>query len=156
MSHKQVMHVIRVLLLLGQNPLQKRTSRWVVVTKMPHHVAISLNGDSLCNQIFLDHVNQIVALDILRGRSRRDALRIEVWLSAELIDSLSEKVEMLLFLLRVLSEFFFDRLTGEACSANRMVFVAEYANDLRRHSMVQDRDAVFNLSLIVLGDGTVG
>src|SRR5207247_7504405 len=117
---------------------------------MPDHFAIGLNGDPLCNQIFLDHFNQIVALDIFRGRSRRDTLWVEVWLSAELIDPLGEKVEMLLLLFRVLSELFFNRLTGEASRASGVEFIAEYANDLRRHSMVQDRDVVLNLSLIVL------
>src|SRR6185436_20525698 len=99
----EVMHVIGMLLLLGQNVLQHYTRRRVVVTKMADHLAIGLNGNSLCNQIFFDHFNQIVSLDIFRGRSRRDTLRIEVWLSAELIDPLGEKVEMLLLLLRVLS-----------------------------------------------------
>src|SRR5438094_5105724 len=103
---------------------------------MPDHLAIGLNGDPLCNQIFLDHFNQVVALDILRGGSRRDTLRVEVWLSAELIDPLGEKVEMLLLLFRVLSELFFNRLTGEASRANGVKFVAEDANDLCRHSMV--------------------
>ena len=60
---------------------------------------------------------------------------------------------MLLLLFRVLSELFFNRLTGEASRASGVEFIAEYANDLRRHSMVQDRDVVLNLSLIVLCDG---
>src|SRR5215813_2648110 len=122
MGHKQVMHIIRVLLLLGQNTLQKHTRRRVVIAKITDHLAVRLNGHPLRNQIFLDHFNQIVTLNVFRSRSRRDALWIEVWLSAKLIDPLREKVEMLLFLLRVLSEFCFNRLTGEAGSTNGVEF----------------------------------
>lgn len=43
------------------------------------------------------------------SEAARDAFRIEVGLTAELIDPLGKKVEMLLLLLRVLSELCFSR-----------------------------------------------
>src|SRR5262245_60797674 len=63
---------------------------------------------------------------------------------------------MLLLLFGMLSELCFNGLTSEASRANGVEFIAEYANDLRRHSMVQDRDVVLNFSLIVLRDGAFG
>src|SRR5262245_60255214 len=103
---------------------------------MPDHVAIGLNGDPLRNQILFDHVHQILALDILGGGPRRNSFRIQVGLSAELIDPLGEKVEMLLLLRRVLCELRLHRLAREAGRTNSVEFVTEYANDLGRYSMV--------------------
>jgi len=97
MSNKQVMHVIGVLFLLSQNPLHQSACRGVFVRKIPDHVTIRFDGDALGNQIFLDHFNQIIALDILRSGARRNTVWVEVWFTAELIDPLREKVEVCLF-----------------------------------------------------------
>src|SRR5262245_25979312 len=136
MRDKKVMHVIRVLFLLCQNPFEQHTRGWILVAKIPDHLAIGLDRNPLRYQIFLDHFDQIVALDILRGGPRCDTFRVEVRLTAELIDSLSEKVEMLLLIFRVLSKLIFHRLTCQTRRTNGVKFIAEYTNDFRRHSMV--------------------
>src|SRR6267142_1246156 len=68
--------------------------------------------------------------------------------------SICDAANRLLLLVRVLCNLFLDRLAGEASRANRVEFVAEDAHNLRRYSMVQEGNAVLNLSLIVLRDGS--
>src|SRR5438874_4928121 len=107
----------------------------------------------ICNQIFLDHVDQVLALGVLRGGPGADTVRIQVRLAAELIDPLGEKIEMFLFFLRVLSELFLDRLAGESGGADGVELVAENAHDLRGDRVVQEGDGVFHLAPVVLRDG---
>src|SRR5207245_10483724 len=97
---------------------------------------------------------QVLALDVLRGGPRADAVRIQVRLAAELIDPLGEEIEVLLFLLRVLSKLFLDRLAGESGRADGVELVAEDADDLRGDRVVQEGDGVLHLAAVVLRDGT--
>jgi hypothetical protein len=90
MSDQQVVHVVRVLFLLRQNPLEQHARGHILVAEMAHHIPVRLDGDALGNQIFFDHVDQVLTLDILRGRAGDDTVRIEVWLTAELIDPATE------------------------------------------------------------------
>src|SRR5262245_4687759 len=122
---KKVMHVVRVLILLCQNPFQQHTRGWVLVAKIPDHLAIGLDRNPLRYQIFLNHFDQIVALDVLRGGTRRDTFWVEIRLTAQLIDPLSEKVEMLLLIFRVLSKLFFHCLTCQTLRTNGVEFIAE-------------------------------
>src|SRR5215467_12002040 len=154
MTDEEVMHVIGVLFLLSQNPLHQNACRRVLVRKIPDHVAIRFDGDALSDQIFLDHFNQVIPFDVFGSRASRDTIGVQVWFTAELIDPLREKVEVLFLLFGMLGEFFFDRFTGETSCANGVEFITENTNDLRRDSMVEYCDAVVNLSLIVRRDGT--
>src|SRR2546422_5001306 len=152
MGHEEVVHVVRVLLLLREDPLEKYPGSRIPVAEVAHHLTVGLDGDALGDQIFLDHVDQVLALDVLRGGPRADAVRIQVRLAAELIDPLGEEIEMLLFLLRVLSKLFLDRLAGEPGRADGVVLVAEDADDLRGDRVVQQGDRVFHLAPVVLRD----
>src|SRR5437870_10414202 len=60
---------------------------------------------------------------------------------------------MLLFLLRVLSELFLDRLAGESGRADGVELVSKDAHDLRGDRVVQEGDGVFHLAPVVLRDG---
>src|SRR5438876_1019149 len=153
MSHEQVVHVVRVLLLLREDPFEQHPCGGIPVAEVAHHLAVGLDGDALGDQIFLDHVDQVLALGVLRGGPGADAVRVQVRLAAELIDPLGEEIEMLLFLLRVLSELFLDRLAGEPGRADGVVLVAEDADDLRGDRVVQEGDGVFHLAPVVLRDG---
>src|SRR5437016_2082577 len=153
MGHEEVVHVVRVLLLLREDPLEKYPGSRIPVAEVAHHLTVGLDGDALGNQIFLDHVDQGLALGVLRGGPGADTVRIQVRLAAELIDPLGEKIEMLLFLLRVLSELFLDRLAGESGGADGVELVAENAHDLRGDRVVQEGDGVFHLAPVVLRDG---
>src|SRR5438128_175248 len=154
MGHEQVVHVVRMLLLLREDPFEEHPCGGIPVAEVAHHLAVGLDGDALGDQIFLDHVDQVLALGVLRGGPGADAVRVQVRLAAELIDPLGEEVEMLLFLLGVLSELLLDRLAGESGRADRVEFVAEDAHDLRGDRVVQEGDGVLHLAAVVLRDGT--
>src|SRR6266404_3808153 len=153
MGHEQVVHVVRVLLLLREDPFEEHPGSRIPIAEVAHHLAVGLDGDALGNEIFLDHVDQVLALGVLRGGPRGDAVRVQVRLAAELIDPLGEEIEMLLFLLRMLSELFLDRLAGESGRADGVELVAEDAHDLRGDRVVQEGDGVLHLAAVVLRDG---
>src|SRR6266481_5427170 len=154
MGHEQVVHVVRVLLLLREDPFEEHPGGRIPVAEVAHHLAVGLDGDALGDQIFLDHVDQVLSLDVLRGGPGADPVRVQVRLAAELIDPLGEEIEMLLFLLRVLSELLLDRLASEAGRADGVELVAEDADDLRGDRVVQEGDGVLHLAAVVLRDGT--
>ena len=95
MSDEQIVHVVRVLFLLRQNPLEQHARGHILVAEMAHHIPVRLDGDALGNQIFFDHVDQVLTLNILRGRAGDDTVRVEVWLTTELINPLGQPVQML-------------------------------------------------------------
>src|SRR5213593_2995725 len=149
-GHEQVVHVVGVLLLLRQDALEEHPGGRIPVAEVAHHLTVRLDGDALGDQVFLDHVDEVLALGVLRGGPGADAVRVQVRLAAELIDPLGEEIEMLLFLLRVLSELFLDRLAGEPGRADGVELVAEDADDLRGDRVVQEGDRVFHLAAVVL------
>src|SRR5437016_14135354 len=153
MGHEEVVHVVRVLLLLREDPFEEHPCGGIPVAEVAHHLAVGLDGDALGNQIFLDHVDQVLALGVLRGGPRADAVRVQVRLAAELIDPLREEIEMLLFPLRMLRELLLDRLAGESGRAHGVELVAEDAHDLRGDRVVQEGDGVLHLAAVVLRDG---
>src|SRR5213594_4998965 len=153
MGHEQVVHVVGVLLLLRQDALEEHPGGRIPVAEVAHHLTVRLDGDALGDQVFLDHVDEVLALGVLRGGPGADPVRVQVRLAAELIDSLGEEIEMLLFLLRVLSELFLDRLAGESGGADGVELVAENAHDLRGDRVVQGGDGVFRLAPVLLRDG---
>src|SRR6266567_4445839 len=112
MGHEQVVHVVRMLLLLREDPFEEHPGGGIPVAEVAHHLTVGLDGDPL-----------------------------------------GEKIEMLLFLLRVLSELLLDRLAGESGGADGVELVAENAHDLRGDRVVQEGDGVFHLAPVVLRDG---
>ena len=80
-SHEQVVHVVRMLLLLRQNPFEEHPGGRIPVAEVAHHLAVGLDGDALGNQIFLDHVDQSIALDVFSMTARDQTGRIKVRLA---------------------------------------------------------------------------
>src|SRR5439155_21156996 len=60
---------------------------------------------------------------------------------------------MLALLLRVLGELFLHRLAGEPGRTHRVELVAQHADDLGGHRMVQEGDGVLHLAPVVRGYG---
>ena len=65
MGHKQIVHIVGMLLFLHENTLHHYPGGWILVGKVPDKFAIVLTRNALCNQVFLDHVDQVPRIDIL-------------------------------------------------------------------------------------------
>jgi len=52
---------------LRQNPLEKHPRDRIPIAEVAHHLTVGLDRDALGDQIFFDHVDQVLALDALRG-----------------------------------------------------------------------------------------
>src|SRR6266850_8534949 len=77
-AHEEIVHVVGVLLLLREDTLQQPPSRRIPVAEVAHHLAVGFDGDTLGDEVFLDHVDQVLALGILRGGSGADAIGVQM------------------------------------------------------------------------------
>src|SRR4051812_48493965 len=62
---EEVRQVVGVLFLLRQDLLHQAARRRVALADVGDHLAIAVDGDALGDQVFLDHVLERVAFDVL-------------------------------------------------------------------------------------------
>jgi len=87
MRGEEVVHIIGMFFLDAQDALQHCPGAAIAVAEIADQLAVMIDRNALGDQIFLDHVHQIFAFDILRGRAGQRPLGIEVGLAAQLIDA---------------------------------------------------------------------
>src|SRR5277367_1937031 len=105
MRHQQVVHVVRMLLFDLQNTLQHGARPRVIIAEIADEFAVVIHRDSLGDQIFLDHLDQILCIAVFRSRTRGQAGGVEIGPSAELIDALRDLVHVAGLFLGVLRKF---------------------------------------------------
>src|SRR5690348_8640498 len=67
---QQCLHVLGVLLFLGEDLFQHAAGGRVVVAEVLDDFAIAVDRDALGDQVLLDHVDEIIALDVIGMRPR--------------------------------------------------------------------------------------
>src|SRR5581483_2691174 len=110
----------------------------IVLAEVIDHLAVAVDGDAFGDQVFLDHVRERVAFDVLRVAARGEPIGREVGLAAELRDALGDLVGVLLLVLRVLQELRSDAFGVDALRREVMALVAQRADDLRGERFVQE------------------
>src|ERR1700722_1105475 len=58
--HQQVVHVVRMLFFDLQDTFQHRARSRIVIAEIADELAVMIHGDPFCNEILLDHFNQII------------------------------------------------------------------------------------------------
>jgi len=101
---EQFVHFVSVFLLHGQDLFHQDTAGGIVVAERTNDLAIGFDRNQLRHQVFPDHVQQRIAFGILRTAAGGQAIRIEVWCSAQLRDPSSNQIGMTLFLARMLRQ----------------------------------------------------
>ena len=66
-GREEVVHIVGVLLFLRQDPLEQHPRRRIPIPEVAHHLAIGFDRNALGNEILLNHVDQILALHVLRS-----------------------------------------------------------------------------------------
>src|SRR4029079_6019274 len=102
------------------------------------HLAVAVDSDALGDQVFLDHLLERVALDVLRVAARAQAFRREIGRAAELGDALGDLVGVLLLLVGVLQELRRHALGMDALRHVVMELVAQRADDLGGERLVEE------------------
>ena len=69
--------------------------RRVVAAQIADHLGVRLDGDALGDEIFAEHLDEVLALFVLGVAARREAIRAEVGLAVELRDALGDAVRVL-------------------------------------------------------------
>src|SRR5215472_6577300 len=147
-AHEEVVHVVGVLLFNDEDPLEHDTRARIVVAEVANQLAVMVDRDPFCDQILLDHVDQILALAILAGGAHRQSFRVEVGPAAELIDALGDRIHVFLLFLGVLSKLVFDAFARDAGRGNRVHGVAQYADDLGREHALQQFDGLADIARV--------
>src|SRR5471030_110998 len=152
---QQGLHVLGVLLFLLQDVLEHAPRGGVVIAEPADHLQVRLDGDALGDEVLLDHVDQRVALHVLRVAAGEQACRVEVGRAVELGDALRDHVGVLLLFAGVLRELVGHRLRVDARGHVVMALVAQHADDLGRQRVVQQLDGGVDVAAVGLGDGTL-
>ena len=90
-----------MLLLDGEDPLEHSPRGWIVVAEVSDHLTIAVDGDALRDEIFLDHVRERFAFDVLGVTAHQQSLGIEIRFALELNYSLRDLIGMTLFVVSV-------------------------------------------------------
>src|SRR5258706_157973 len=155
MRDQQIMHVVGMFFLGAQDALEHGTGARIVVAEIADQLAVMIHRDAFGHQIFLDHVHQVFALDILRDGTREQPFRIEIGLAAKLVDALGHLKGMLMFFLGVDGEFLFDALAGNTGGSDGMHGIAQYADQLGGQHRLQHLDGLVHITDIIAADGAI-
>src|SRR6266568_2379237 len=150
---EEVVHVVGVLLLLGQDRLQHVAGGRVVVGEVPDHGPVGLDRDPLSDEVLLDHAAQVVPLRVLGGGAREQAVGVEVRLPAQLVDALADLVGVLLLLAGMGSELPLHRLAMDPLRGDGVELVPQHADQLGRQRVVEELEGGRDVSFVVAGDG---
>src|SRR5580698_6165481 len=108
MGHQQIMHIIGMLFFYGQNSFQHLSRPRIIVTEVTSEFAIVIYRDPLRDEVFLDHVDQILSSTVFGGSARSQSGGIEIRLAPELIDALGDLIHVLALFLGMLRELILD------------------------------------------------
>src|SRR5262245_58001147 len=101
---EQTDQIIGMLFFHGENAFEHAPSSGVVIAEIGNYLAIAINGNPFCHQIFLDHINKRVAFDILCMAAAEESIGRKVRGAAELHNTLGNLVSVQLFLSSMLEK----------------------------------------------------
>src|SRR5205085_12679061 len=85
---QQSLEIFGVLFLVGQNLFHDAPARRIVIAQITDDLAVGINSDPFRNQIFTNHIQERIALHVLRMTAHLQAFGAEIGLTIELRDSL--------------------------------------------------------------------
>ncbi len=141
-------------LFLCQDMFEDALGGGVAIADVVDHLAVAVDRNALGDEVFLDHVAQVLARFVLGVRALCQRVGIEVWFPAELHDAFGDLVGVLMFLLRVFEEFGLDRVGEHARRHEVMPVIAQHADPFRRQRFVQQLDDGRLVGAVGLGDRT--
>src|SRR4051812_16826121 len=148
-------HVVGVLLLLLEHLFHQPARSGIVFPEKPDHLEIRLDGDALCDEVFLDHVHERVALCVLGVAAGEQAFGIEIGRAAQLPDAVRDPVGVLLLLVGVLHELVGDRLVVDPGRHEVVPAVTQHADDLGGERLVEELDRRLHVALVGGGHRTL-
>ena len=116
------------------------------------YLAITINGNTFGNEIFLDHIDQGVAFLVFRMTARQQAFRIEIRLASQLDDPLCNLIRVCLLFIRVLQELGRNTFCMDPGSHEIVPPVAQHANNFSRQRFVQDFDHGLSVGAVTFGN----
>jgi hypothetical protein len=150
---QQRVHVLGVFLLHRQDALQHAARGGIVGADVGDHLAVAVDRDAFGDQILLDHVDDVLALDVVRMTAAEQALGRQVRLALELGDALRDLVGVPLFLVGMLQELGTDRLRVDPRGHVVVVLVAQHAHQLGGQGVVEQLDDGFAIGAVASGHG---
>src|SRR3954471_3359553 len=148
--------IVGVLLFLRQDLLEQAPRGRIVLAEVVDHLAVAVDGDALGDQVFLDHVLERVAFDVLRVTPGSQAIGREVRLAAELRDALGDLIGVLALFLRVLEKLRGDGFRMAALRREVMALVTQRADDFRGERFVQQLEHHAAVGVIAGSDRPLG
>ena len=144
-------HVVRVLLLHGEDVFEQSPGRHVSIAYPAYYFPVRLDRDALGDEILFYHRLEVATLHILRMAACRKAFGVEVGLSLELHDPGGYAVRMLLFLAGMLSKLAGSALGLAALRHEVVALVAKHADKFGGEGVVEHVDHPFHIGGISIG-----
>jgi hypothetical protein len=114
-----------------------------------------IHGNAFGDQIFFDHLHQMVGVSVLGRGSRLQTLRIEIRLATQLVDAFRHRSRVFAFVFGVLVKFLFNAVAGNPGRGYRVHGVAKHANDLSGQYSLQDGDGFLRIALVPVSEAAV-
>src|ERR1700687_622307 len=137
---EQVRQVVGVFFFLGLNLLDHASRSSIEGRKKSGHFTVAVDRDALCHQVFLDHVDQVLALDVLGVAAAQQSVRRQIGRPAQLHDSLRYKVRVLLFLACMFQKILWHGAGMNTLGHEIVALVSKHTDDLGRERFVEDLD----------------
>src|SRR6476619_467847 len=87
-ARQQRIDVVGMLFLDGENLLHHSLRRRILAVQPLDDLAVALDRDPLGDEVLAQHIDERIALDVLRVTPLRQRVRVEIGLTAELHDAL--------------------------------------------------------------------
>jgi len=97
----------------GEYSFQHSPGSRIVVTEVIDHLAVTIDGNALSDEIFLNHVGERGTFDVLRVTAHQQSFGVEIRFPLELNYSLGDLIRMSLFVVSV-----FEKLRRRTCRMN--------------------------------------
>ena len=65
----------------GENVFHHPSRRRIILTEVINHLAITVDRDALSDEIFFDHVDDVISFDLLRMTAHQQSFGIEIRLA---------------------------------------------------------------------------
>ncbi len=82
-SLRKTDEIFRVFFFRGENVFQETPGRGIAIAEELHHLTVALDRNSLCDEVFADHVFQGVGFDVFRMAALSQARRRKVRVAAQ-------------------------------------------------------------------------
>src|SRR5687767_2882075 len=139
----------------GEDSFEHASGSRIVAAEVGDHLAIAIDRNTLCYEIFLDHFSERRTFNVLGVAAHQQSFGIEIRFALKLNYSLRNLIRMPLLVVGMLQKLRRHTFSMNARRHEVMSLVAQHANDFGRQRLVQKFNYGFAISSIAFGNSAI-